>query len=207
MEHFANKFWRHPNAFVTYVLILQLFFLISEWITCCPQVFVALLKGLKIAQTVTKLQLSNASKKRTSLRKGGKKRNVYTDSLASGFTIIQLRCNNQSDCTTKEAKLTQSLSGEVSHCCPEPETERCSRCCCRMTQRAGNTPSPGSEMWKSRAEILLLAAAADCCPKKGKECKWQQLLLQPVTLPLDTFKLHLLDDKSFNHNQRLRLCS
>lgn len=99
----------------------------SEWITCCSQVFVALLKGLKVAQTVTKLQLSNASKKRTTLRKGGIKRNVYTDSLVSGFTIIQLRCNNQSDCTTKEEN--HSLSSKVSHYCPESETVRCSRWC------------------------------------------------------------------------------
>lgn len=148
MEHFANKFWTHPNAFVTYVLLLHLFFLISEWITCCPQVFVAL-KGLKVAQTVTKLQLSNASKKRTALRKGG---NAYSDSLASGFTIIQLRCTNQSDCTTKEKKhwIPQSipllpLTGDGAL---QPQDG--------MTQPAGNTPSPGSEMWKSRAEILRL---------------------------------------------------
>lgn len=92
MKHFANKFWTHPNAFVTYM-----------WMRCCPPVFVAL-KGLKVAPTVTKLQLNDASKKRTTSRKGGEKRNASSDSLASGFTIIQQRCNNQSDCATKEIK-------------------------------------------------------------------------------------------------------
>lgn len=128
------------------------------------------LKGLKVAQTVTKLQLSNAAKKRSALRKGGKKSNASTDSLASGFTIIQLSCNNQSDCTREETKTTRSLGGNVSHYWPgaepepEPEPEG-------VTRRAGNPPTPGSEMWKSRAEILLLVAAADCGLEKGKECK------------------------------------
>lgn len=121
----------------------------------------------------------------------------------NGFTITQLRCNNSSDCTTKEKKLsiTQQKSlpllPRIRDGALQPLVDS------RREWHNLLGIHPRKEVKCGNRERKFLVPAADCCPKKGKECKWQQLLLhQSVTLHLDTFKLHLLDDKSFNHNQR-----